>query len=105
MKLPKTIRVACYDYAVEKMDKHTAIEDRKYGSCSSIKHIISIDTEIDDMRVVNTLIHEVGHAIYDAYEIQEGDHEERIISTMATGWTQVFRDSPELLEFIREGLA
>ena len=46
-------------------------------------------------------MHEINHAIFWAYCIQNEDKEERVVSTMATAWTQIFRDNPKILRFIQ----
>lgn len=53
--------------------------------------------------MVDTVLHEVTHAIYWAYVIEDKDEEERIVTTMARAWTQVWRDNPDLLGWL--GLA
>jgi hypothetical protein len=50
------------------------------------------------------LLHEAGHAIYATYALTEDDTEERIVAAFATGWAQVFRDNPWLLEWLRRSL-
>lgn len=55
-------------------------------------------------KMVYTLIHEINHAIYWAYKLDDEDKEERIVSTFATAWTQIYRDNPALMDFIKEKL-
>ena len=44
----------------------------------------------------DTLLHEILHGVWNEYNLQEGDDEERTVSTMATGLTQVFLDNPKI---------
>lgn len=55
---------------------------------------------------VNTLIHEVLHAIWHTQAVGCSDaEEERIVNSMANGLTQVFRDNPRLIKFMLSDLA
>ena len=52
------------------------------------------------MKVLDTLLHELNHAVYWAYGMEDEDKEERIVGTMATAWAQIFRDNPEFVAWI-----
>jgi hypothetical protein len=105
MKRPDKIKVACFDITIEDYTHLKATVDQNYGRFSSMEMLINIDPEIKGkIKEVDTLIHEINHAIYWAYGIEDADKEERIVGTFATAWTQVYRDNPELLAFITESL-
>lgn len=103
LDLPKSIRVAAFDITVEEMDSKAATSKARYGEFSSLELKIRIE-ESGNIKTVDTLIHEINHAIYWAYNIEDGDKEERIVSIMATAWTQVYRDNPYLVRFIANRL-
>lgn len=65
---------------------------------------IRLDGGMNPIKAVDTLLHEINHAIYWAYGINDDDKEERVVGTFATAWTQVFRDNPRLLQYITESL-
>ena len=105
MNLPSKVRIACFDVKVEDWNYISANANHAFGEFSVNEQLIRIDTTINRMLIVDSFIHEINHAIYWAYGIDDKDEEERIVSTMATGWTQVYRDNPEVLEFIKTGLS
>ena len=52
---------------------------------------------------LDTLMHEINHAIIWANSVSLSD-EESIVSGITPGWTQVYRDNPWLLDWIKRGL-
>lgn len=101
MKLPEKVKVACFDVRIEAWHPVSAASRSCYGEFSSQELLIRVDEAPNGIKVVDTLIHEINHAIYWAYGLERGDEEERVVATLATAWTQVYRDSPDLLEFIK----
>lgn len=55
-------------------------------------------------RLADTLIHEIGHAIFDIYGLAEADGEERTVRTLSTAWIQVYGDNPWLLGWLSRAL-
>src|SRR5690606_40211864 len=74
----------------------------RFGEFSNLEMLVRVDSSVNPMKVLDTLIHEINHAIYWAYGIEDEDKEERIVGTMATAWAQIYRDNPDLLRFIGE---
>lgn len=104
MKRPTKIKVACFDISIEDFAPHEAAALNLFGRFVSTQLQIKIDSTIHKIKYVDTLLHELNHVIYWAYGMEDGDKEERIVGTFATAWTQVFRDNPQLLEFIKTSL-
>lgn len=102
--LPASIRVAAFDFAVVPWHPMSAAADRRYGEFSSMEGCIRVDPQAGDIKTCDTLIHEILHAVYWAYTINEQDNEERTVSMIATALVQVFRDNPDLLRFVRKAL-
>lgn len=103
-KLPKSVKVSAFNIDIEDWKHHSASARESHGEFSSMEDVIRVDGTMNPVKIVNTLIHEIGHAIYWAYGMEDEDKEERIVATFATAWTQIFRDSPEVLEFISKTL-
>jgi len=101
-KRPTKIKVACFDIDIVDWKPHST--RGKFGEYSSLENIIRIDFSVDKINIVDTLIHEINHAIFWAYGIEDEDKEERLIGVFSTAWTQVFGDNPDLLEFIKDSL-
>lgn len=76
------------------------------GTCSrGVGNIFILDnSNLPDEEVVNTLIHEVLHALYWSRGIEEGDSEERLVGSMADGLTEVIVRNPHLLDWIYDRL-
>jgi len=100
LPLPKSVKVACYTIHLENWHPHSANASRRYGEFSSMEQLIKVDLSSTNDTVINTLIHELFHAIYWAYSIMDDDKEERTVEMLATGWQQVMVDNPKLREYI-----
>ena len=102
MKLPKTIKEGPYDYKV----KHKKIdpECERVGDFDSTTSKIRVTTGLDDIRTVETLMHEICHAIFYSYGISNHLEEENIVGLMSTGLAAVLRDNPEFLDILYKTL-
>ena len=96
MKLPESIKVAAQKYDIVSEDESWYWKTGYRGVCNHDDGIIRIAEILDNQRKKTTLIHEIFHAIFYEYNLQDGDKEERIVTTFATGWAQVLQDNPEL---------
>lgn len=104
--LPDTIRVGPFDMLILKMDEHRAAAEMKWGFFSSIEQVIAIQGPMPTrQKAADTFIHEVNHAIWWAYGLEDEDKEERTVGTLATGWVQVYRDNAWLLGWLKKALA
>ncbi len=104
MNLPQAIKIAAFDIKIEEWKPISASANRRYGEFSSMESNIRIDTSVNYIKIVDTLLHEISHAIYWAYGMEDEDKEERIVATFATAWTQIYRDNPFLLQWIHATL-
>lgn len=103
--LPATIRVGPFDWKLVRLDATTGADRRIYGECSSMSMEIRLsELSPSTQKAVDTMLHEIGHAIFWAYGLESSDSEERLVSTMGTAWTQVFQDNPWLLLWIAKGV-
>ncbi len=103
MKLPKEIKVAGHQYRVKVKNGSWGDDSRLRGNCSSQELEIKIDSNMPKSRRVETLLHEIGHAIYHEYNIQDEDREERTVTAFATGLHQVLTDNPALISLMNDG--
>ena len=95
----KSIRVAGHDYTLRIMPEDWGDDSSNHGNCCTSKLEIKVARgHISRMR--ETLLHEIGHAIYYEYSLDEASGEEHVNSLYCSGWYQVFRDNPQLLRFI-----
>jgi len=100
--IPNSVRVGPFDVTIET----TPILEGVYGHYQPDEMKIVFSLEHPNIQhAVNTLIHELTHAIYDIYECKDADGEERLVSVLALGWTQVYRDNLCLLQWIYRNVA
>ena len=96
MRLPKKVKVGPYTYQVKTWD--TGGDDNGcYGDCSNTHHVIHIGTRYSDTKVRAILLHEILHAIWHVWTIEDEDTEERMIQTLTHGLLAVINDNPKLL--------
>ena len=99
--MPTYVKVACYDVKIIEWDRATSESVESYGEFNERDLIIRVDMSSQNkVAKVDTLIHEINHAIYFAYGLLDKDKEERIVSIFATAWTQILRDNPVLFKWI-----
>lgn len=97
-RCPSSIRVGPYDYRIEWKDKINDEDD--LGLCSNGTHLLKVKNSKNAVLCVDTLLHEIYHAIWWTYGVHDEDKQERIVSATSTAWTQVFRDNPTLMPWI-----
>lgn len=103
-KLPTSLRIGPFDYTVGEFADLEANAINRYGDCNKVLHRIRVDTEHGPLQTMDTLLHEITHAILSEYIWNQNDDEERTVAVVATGFTQVYRDNPYLVEFIAHSI-
>ena len=103
---PKTVRVGTFTYTVAVVDGLKDDEgDDQWGLCIHSKQSIQIDNgHATPLAAVDTIIHEIMHAIWDERGLGKKEPEERAIQALATGLTGVLQNNPKLMTWIRRGL-
>ena len=103
--LPGSLRVGPFDFRIDKLSAQRAMGKDCFGEFSSCEGHLALQLDMPSaVKAADTMLHEAGHAIYATYALTEDDKEERIVAAFATGWAQVFRDNPWLLEWLRRSL-
>jgi len=99
---PTKIKVGYRDFLVEWMPDEVVNDKQRLGITYLNSGIIQINPKQDVREQVNTLFHEVMHAVWWVYGLDEGElKEERVILTLANGLCGVFRDNPELAAWMQ----
>lgn len=108
MEMPKPIRVGAYMFAfkIAPTEREDELEDA-LGFFDMDSECIFLDPTLEDhpVRYAEVILHEVSHAVnevYGAYE--DGLTEEEFVKRNSRGWTQVHRDNPDLMEFVKRKL-
>lgn len=103
-ELPGSIRLGPFDIELAVRNGEGGDLTKNWGEFSSNRQVINIDRTIaDTVRFVEVLVHEITHAIYWAYGVEEQDKQERIVLTLARPWLQIYRDNPWLLKWLTKG--
>jgi len=99
-KRPESVRVADVQYAIIYTKKDYDLGDDAYGIILHEKCLIKILKTCPEDIVKHTVWHEVLHAIYYWYDIQDEDTEERVVSKVALGTYRTLLENPELMEYL-----
>lgn len=102
--LPKKIKVAGQTFKINLWGHHTASSYHKFGEFNLLDKTISIDNSLDNLKFIETLIHELLHCIYYMYTIEGEDDEERTVTSISKGLVQVYKNNPKLLTFINNNI-
>lgn len=104
-KMPDKIRVGTQEYTVSAVSGLTSDEGEVNGLCEPQHLRIGVDDGlVSKALVVDTLFHEVLHAIWDERSLPNKPNEERAVRSLATGIVGLFQDNPKLLTWIKQGL-
>lgn len=103
--MPATVRVGGFDFKLEKWTHHQAAGASRYGEFSSIEQTIRLQLDMpSQFKAVDTLLHELSHAIYWVYGIHDEDKEERVVGVFGSGLMALHRDNPWLAGWISKAL-
>lgn len=97
-KLPKSVRIGPYDLDLRVVEKMEGDDD--WGSFIAHQGIEVRAEQPNDIFALDTVLHEVMHAIYEGALLEAGDKEERVVAAMASGMVQVVRDNPDLVKWM-----
>lgn len=104
--LPDRVKIGGFDFAIVMWTHHQATGASRYGEFASVEQTIRFQRDMPSkFKAVDTVMHEIGHAIYWVFGIFDDDKEERVVSTFSTGWLTVHRDNPWLARWISETLS
>ena len=105
-RLPDHIRVGPFDIKIIKWSVHEAVGRSCFGEFSGAAMYIALQQDMPSpIKAVDTLLHEVIHAIFWTYRILDEDKEERTATLISRGMTQVHRDNAWLAPWIAETLS
>jgi hypothetical protein len=104
-KLPRNLRIGPYDWTVKLIaDLKDETGEDVSGQCVCRDFVIELNTNKDihpfPLTALETVLHEIYHAIFSVAHFQKGDTEERICAVLASYDTQIRRDNPGLVAWI-----
>jgi len=79
-------------------------EEHDWGDCDGDKAIIRVRISTVGNDTIDTLLHEIGHAIW--FEANRGSpvSEENAVRCLATGYVKVLARNPKLLKYINQNI-
>ena len=98
--LPNNVKVSGMVVDIVEWNPDVANAKNRYGECDLRNNQIRVDVTQHRQHLLDSLIHEINHAIYYIYNIHDEDNEERTVSTISTAWNQIYRDNPLLCKYI-----
>ena len=76
-----------------------------FGDFNYLNMRIRVDENLKGTVLVDTVLHELNHAIWAIGNLKtEKEEEERVVAVMASYWTQILRDNPHLIRWIIRNL-
>lgn len=93
MKIPAKVKVAGHIYTIEPCDDVWVDDSDKWGLCDRQKLVIKYFEGLPESRKVDTVLHEIMHALYYEYDLQSARSEEEFVTRLSTGLHQVFLDT------------
>ncbi len=101
MKPPATIKVGYTTLDVVPFSLDLAATPNLYGRFDRAACTIEYHAKQHPQHILDTFIHEVLHACWAQAALSDDDDEERIITGLSNAFTQVLKDNPEFLKWIR----
>lgn len=87
MKLPKSINILGLTYKVQTASLINENIDQE-GECNYRRQEITIKENIPDDRALETLMHEIVHAILGGLRLEKENDDEMIVQSLAVGLNQ-----------------
>jgi hypothetical protein len=101
--LPKSLRIGGCDWQIVEMVVQDSLGRNRWAECRPAALEIAISRNLPSVqKLIDTFWHEVLHAFWATYHIQDDDKEERVVLILGTAILSVFRDNPELLLWLDE---
>jgi hypothetical protein len=102
--MPQRLRVGPFDYTVQSWPSREASAAERFGECDRFNNVIRVRDDISEQRSAETMIHEILHAVWDTQGLGDNDAEERIVTCLALGLSQVIRDNPDFVAWMQQNL-
>jgi uncharacterized protein YqeY len=102
--LPHRLKIAGKVIKVRIMSEAEFQEKSVWGLYDSFAGEIAIYPVMTPSNMLDTLIHEVLHAVFDGWNLQDSDEEERTVHTMATALQTLMVDNRNFTKFLKRAI-
>ena len=113
MKKPNKIKVGYRDINIKWLSPDFKTEELIdcFGQYKQREGLIEIQRDLHGQKMINTLLHEIGHAIVDisglnqsGAPLENDDSEEIVIHQIANYFLAICRDNPWFLDYIKDNM-
>lgn len=113
MKKPNKIKIGYRDFNIKHSQPKFSSEHLTdcFGQYDSRKGLIEIQEDLFGQKLINTLLHEINHAIADVSglnqsgaPLEKDNDEELVVHQFTNFFLSVCRDNSWLLDYIKENL-
>lgn len=98
--LPTSVKVGRKIYRIENWEPKSAAAERRCGDAAHEIGRIRVDTSFGPAQAAETLLHEILHAIFYIWSMEDEDNQERTVGAMSNGLATVMRDNPDVFSWI-----
>ena len=96
--LPSEVKIGCHVYAIKSIDPELANALKVAGRCMPDCGVIELAADLNRGQALEVLLHEILHAIFHVFVIEDEDKGERTVSILGTALAWVFQDNPEFIK-------
>lgn len=107
VRLPKKITIKDNPVTIVSRSKSWAKRHKVFGQftlSSDNQHLIEWDKTQPEQEVVNTILHEILHAIYQQNDIPRKPSEEEVVTKLTNGLEEALRGNQHLLDWFYKKL-
>ena len=98
-RLPSSVRVGFFVYSIETISAELADSKGLYGYADNNKNEIRVSDGLNDQQLLNTVFHEVLHAIHWQYGLYDGATEEQFTNLSTNGLCAFYADNPDFVDW------
>lgn len=102
--LPTAIKVGHRDFQVQIQDRDWSDRHSANGQCSKDQGLIHIAGHLSGALAAESVLHEVMHAAWYVWRVEDGDDEERTVTTLTMALSCIFRDNPDFVDWYMKTL-
>ena len=102
IQLPNIVRVANATYSITTFTSEELETNDNHGHCIYHRTAIRVSTAQSDAMILDTLLHEIGHAVNHAAGLNDQSTEEDFVLRATPIWMCVWRDNPALLQLLND---
>ena len=104
MNLPKSVKVGYLTYRIVPWNSHEANGAGRLGETVHETRTIKIEMTHEAPHTAEALLHEIIHCVFDVFNIEDDDDQERTTTALGSGLATVWHDNPELMAWIGKSL-